>query len=331
MLPESARPSAEEFQLREAIARQYAVNRESIILYQDIGLFLAELFKSFQLPQIRIVTAAPAIAEIAMAADRADAELVECESNDLCAGDIDSLKSKITSSADIIYLANPNRLTGATFANSQLKALAALVNEGLLIIDEYYHDFSGLSAQPLLNKCLNFMVLRAIENWTHFSPSGCGFAIMGERLVEIFRNISNSFRLDRAAAKKCFEIINDRNSCDSRVKLIQKISLQVAKELSGLGIKCQLTYANFILMQVANPGEVQQFLRERDIQTHWLVQNGVRQNFLRLRITASDKDKQIIEAFTRMPESLFKIQDNSRKIKNVFDSGNKEPVKSAMK
>ncbi len=328
MIPELVRQSAEEFQLKEAIAQRYAVDRESIILYQEIGLFLAELFKALQSPHGRIVAAAPAIAEIALAADRADAELIDSESNELCEDNLDSLKSKIKSSGDIIYLANPNRLTGATWANAQLKTLAALVSDGLLIVDEYYHDFSRLTALPLLNKYRNLILLRAFEDWTKASQFDPGYAIMSEQLLDKFKNTSNSCGIERAAAKKCYDIMADRNSCDNRIELIQKQALQVARELTKIGVKCQLCPTNFILLQAGQPGEIQEFLKTRGIKADSLVQGGAAQKYLRIQISGSDQDHRIIEAFLRMPAALLNSQAKQFRSPGTIAGSNQAKAKS---
>ncbi len=331
MLSASQRSSAEEFQLREAIAQRLTVDRESIILFQETGLFLAELFKSFRSPHLRIITAAPVIADIPLAADRADAELVDCESSEFFIGNLDSLKSQIKSNTDIVYLANPNRLTGAGYANSQLKTLASLVREGLLIVDEYYHDFSRLTALPLLNQFHNLIVLRVFEDWNRTGVSDCGYAIINERLLENIEFNSNSYRLERAAAKKGLEIVNDINSCETKVKLIQKHSLQVAKELSGLGISCQLAPTNFILVPVANPDEVQEILKQRGIKADALFQNANAPKYLRIQITGSDNEQQIAAAFSKMPASLLESQAKPFRTSSTLAESNKEKVKSTLR
>ena len=330
MLSTSERPSAEEFQLREAIARRHAVERESIILFQETGLFLVELFKTFHSPHLRVITAAPAIADIPLAADRAEAELVDCESGEPFTGNIESLKRKIKSITDIIYLANPNRLTGASYANSQLKTLASLVKEGLLIIDEYYHDFSRLSALPLLNKYHNLVVLRVIKDWSRTGLSDFGYAIINESLLEKIELNSNSYQLERAAAKKCLEIIDGGKFCDSRVALIQNQALDVAKKLSGIGIKCQLSPTNFILLQVANPDEVQKILKQGGIKADALTQNADAPKYLRIQISGSDRDNQIIEAFSRMPDVVLNSQAKLFRTSGTFTGSNKEKAKSTL-
>ncbi len=331
MLSTSVRPSAEEFQLKEAIARRHAVARELIILFQESGLFLAELFKSFRSPHLRIITAAPAIADIPLAADRADAEFIDCESSEPFTSNIDSLKSNIKSSTDTIYLANPNRLTGASYANSQLKTLCSLVPDGMLIVDEYYHDFSRLSALPLLSKFHNLIVLRVFEDWNNIGLSDCGYAIINEQLLEKIESNSNSYRLERAAAKKCLEIIENRKFCDDQIELIQKQALHVAKALTGYGVNCQLVPANFILLEFTNAGEIQKYLNSYGLRVERLGQDGPLRNYLRCQISGSDQDNQIIEAFSRMPAELLNTQARPFRATRALAVNNQEKDKFTLR
>jgi len=308
MLTTSVRPVAEEFQLKETLARRHAVGRDSIILFNETGLFLSELFKSVSTAHSRIIAAAPAIADVALAADRAGTEFAECEPGELFAPDIDALKRKIRATSDIIYLANPNRLTGASYANSQLKTLASLVPEGLLIVDEYYHEFSQLTALPLLNKYQNLVVLRVFENWTKTGFSDCGYAIINEQLPEKLEFNSNLYRLERATAKKCLEIVDDKKSCETKVELIQKQALRVAKALSEIGFICQLAPADFILLELSNAGGTQNYLNGHNIRVERLGQGELSQNYWRCQISGNDQDNQIIEVFSRMPAKPLKTQ-----------------------
>ena len=331
MLPASVRTSAEEFQLREALAQRHGIGRDSIILFQETGLFLAELFKSFNSPQLRVIAAAPVIADIALAADHANAELVNCVSSEPFAGDIDSLRNNIKSITDIIYLANPNRLTGASYSNSQLKTMASLVQQGMLIVDEYYHDFFRLSALPLVSKYQNLIVLRVFEDWTRAAHSDCGYAVINEKLLEKIEFNSNSYRLERGSAKKCLEIIDNKKSCDTRIGLIQKRALQVAKELCGCGIKSQLAPADYILLELTNAAEIQEYLNSCGIRVERVSQDGLLQNYLRFQITGSDQDNKIIEAFSRIPASLLYSQAEHIRTSGAFAGSGKEKAKSALR
>jgi len=331
MLSTSVRQSAEEFQLKEAIAQRQAVDCESIIVYQEIGIFLTELFKSFHSPRCRVIAAAPVIADMAMAAERADTELVECESNEPFAIDIDSLKSKIKSNGDIIHLANPNRLTGAALANSQLKILAASVNEGLLIIDEYYHDFSGLSALPLLKHQENVIILRSFENWLSAQQPDFGYAMVSEQFLKKRGLVWPACGMGRATARKCFEIFEATDLSKKQVRLILENALRAAKELTRIGVNCQLAPADFVLLQVSNAGEIQEYLGSCGIRVERIGQVGPLQNYLRYQITADDKVRQLVKAFSSMLTLPTKSQEQHKRIKHDFVSKDKVVLKSNLR
>ncbi|MGH8015368.1 MAG: aminotransferase class I/II-fold pyridoxal phosphate-dependent enzyme, partial [Candidatus Zixiibacteriota bacterium] len=311
-MPSPMRDSAEVFQLKETLSRRLNLDPDSICLYQEAGEFLTRLFSSFDSSQNQLIAAAPVIPEIAIAADRAEMELVQIESANPCAAEIDSLKRTILSRGDIVYLANPNRLTGATFSIKHLRTIAGLVNQGLLIIDEFYHDFSGLSAFQPVKECDNVIVLRPFQDWNEGLYTENGFAIISKSLGNRIDSNNSVISFSRWAAKKCLEIVNAKVANESQVKKIQKRSFEIAIELAEFGIKSQLLPTDSILLQLPIPQDVLRYLSERDVNIEPVGESEQLKNYLHFQITGKDKDKALVNALAAMPESLKRAPDSRK-------------------
>ena len=167
--------TTEQAGLRNAVALKDAVEFESVILFEDSSLVIEELLKQYSVSNSRLLALSPCRAEIVMAADRADIDIVQLLAEDF---------TDKVSETDIIFLENPNRSNGSNFSLTELKSLLARIPDGLLLIDEYYFDFLRISATPLLKELNNIVVLRYFNDWLGASTKDRGYALVSSFILK---------------------------------------------------------------------------------------------------------------------------------------------------
>ncbi len=303
MLPESAHITAAQFQLKETLSQRLTVNPDTIFLYQEFGSFLSELFRGFSNPGSQIIGSSLCIPEIALSCDKADIKLVKADSSHFSDNSFEAIRQQVRSTGDIAYLSNPNRLSGTTFSLAQLKLLAALVKEGLLIVDEFYHDFSKLTALSLLKSHNNLIILRPFENWAVTQDSESGFAIASDLISSKAESSSLADTMDRTTAQKCLETVLNSRLSEKEVEKIQSRSLFVAKDLTKIGIKCRITPTDFILLQFPQNADTLKLLADENIRVDQIDGSTEKQSLFRYRITNTDRDMRVIEVFSRLLKS----------------------------
>jgi histidinol-phosphate/aromatic aminotransferase/cobyric acid decarboxylase-like protein len=310
MLSETIYNSTENNQLRELISRRYSVNLKSIWTFEEFDTFLTRIFKQFERIGSRLVTVTPAPASIALAADRVQIKVETVESRQPFVGEIESIDGKISSDQDIIYMANPNRFSGCTYSISQISKLAVQVQNGLLIVDEYYHDFSNLTAVSLLQSVQNLVIIRPIESWVNVGQSAFGYALFGEEAARRFSAGRTESVLSRQSAGRCCEIFRGEKAITTQVELIQRRGLGLAKELSALGIKCHISPANFVLLCLKNPLEIKKQLAENDVTTELVGESPSLSNYLRYEITGGARDRKLVSILAEVLRA--RMNDTSR-------------------
>lgn len=324
---DSIRQSAEQIKLKESISRRFLIDSKVILTFEDFDLFLPGLIENFQSPTSRLIAASPVISSIPIAADRAEIKLVTAESKQPLAGETESIKSAIKSEHDVIYLANPNRLTGCSHSLKEIKKIAALIKNGLLIIDEYYHDFSDISAISLLETFENVVVVRPFEKWTNPGQLNSGYALFNQGLVNGFSAVSAPNALNRQSAGKCLEIFENERAVRAQVGSIQKRALAVAKELTALGIECRILPTNFVLLHFKNASKVKNILAANGIEIEGFDENGLLGEYARYAVTKTEKDKEFValaaEAELHRADASEltgnRIRLGAAKVKSVYD------------
>lgn len=101
-----------------------------------------------------------------------------------------------------IIFPNPNAPTGRLLALDQIEMLLARYPDRLLVVDEAYVDFGGVSAIRLVNQYDNLLVVQTLSKSRSLAGLRVGFAIGHESLIEGLERVKNSFNsypLDRLA------------------------------------------------------------------------------------------------------------------------------------
>ena len=147
--------------LTAIVARSVMARKSMVMPYADFTDMVCELLMLFASPEAHLVAAGPIPSQTAQAADRAGMELIEQSGHSPFVGEAATVIAGLQSKHDIIYVGNPNRITGANFSLSDIEELTAAVPNGLLILDEYYYDYFGITGYPLVDMSRNVVILRS--------------------------------------------------------------------------------------------------------------------------------------------------------------------------
>ena len=147
--------------LTRTLGRRLMVTPESIYPFMDFDALMPELLKLVAHGADQIIGGGHLSPDALIAADRANLRVHEILGVSPFTLDCDTIAAAVTSPRDIIYIANPNRATGANVGLSDLRHLIDRIPDGILIVDEYYYDYYGITAIPLLQQYSNVVILRS--------------------------------------------------------------------------------------------------------------------------------------------------------------------------
>ena len=301
--------------MRSAVSLTDAVEIDSVILFEDSSLFIEELLKEYSAPNCRLLAINPCRAEIVMAADRADIDIVQLLAEDI--------QDKI-SETDIIFLENPNRSNGSNFSLKELKSLSARIPDGILLIDEYYFDFLRISAAPLLKELNNIAVLRYFNDWLGVSTKDQGYALVSSFILKAKSKNFNSqiykSSMSRNSARICYQQFGRSRQKNNQLREIQTRCLQLAREITDIGLKCRLTAADFLIVAVDSAEMAAELQKQNQLNLETIYNQNRFTNLLRCRVTLTEADNELIETLRRAVNTKKKISKakirKDQKIKN---------------
>ena len=300
----SSTQTTEQSGLRSAVSLKDAVEIDSVILFDDSILFIEELLKQYSVPNCQLLALSPCRAEVVMAADRADIDIVQILAENI---------KETVSETDIIFLENPNRSNGSNFSLTELKSLSAKVPGGLLIIDEYYFDFLRISAASVLRELNNIVVLRYFNDWAGAATKDHGYALISLYFSKNFNSQFYKSSMSRNSARICYEQFGRSRQRNNQLRKIQSRCLKLAREITEIGLKCRLTAANFLIVEVDSAEIAAELQKQNQLNIETIYNQNRLTSLLRCQITLTEADNELIETLRSAVNTKKKV--SKQKIK----------------
>lgn len=206
-----------------------------------------------------------------------------------------------------IIFPNPNATTGRLLALDEIARLLSASPDSVLVIDEAYVDFGGVSAISLVDHYPNLLVVQTLSKARSLAGLRVGFAIGHPDLIAALERVKNSFNpfpLDRLAmAGACASFLDVAYFKQTCAAIIATRTGLVA-QLAQLGFEVVPSSANFILMRhpAQDALEIQAYLRSQAIIVRHFNQARTAQH-LRVSIGTDAQCAQLLSALREYLQS----------------------------
>uniref|UniRef100_UPI0040571F01 histidinol-phosphate transaminase n=1 Tax=Acetatifactor sp. TaxID=1872090 RepID=UPI0040571F01 len=201
-----------------------------------------------------------------------------------------------------VIFPNPNAPTGVLESLETVEAIIQANRDVIVIVDEAYIDFGGVSALSLVEKYDNLLVVQTFSKSRAMAGLRIGFCIGNEKLIQYLNDTKfsfNSYTMNLPSQVLGVEAVKDDAYFKATTAKIIATRERVKKELAELGFSFPDSRTNFIFAthESVPAEEIFKALREADIYVrHW---NKPRINN-HLRITVgTDEEMDCLIAFLK--------------------------------
>lgn len=200
--------------------------------------------------------------------------------------DMEAFLRRITPATKLIYLANPNNPTGNILLSiAQIESLLKAFS-GILVVDEEYYDFSGVTALPLLKRFDNLIVLRGFSKSYGIAGLRLGVAFGSEdvvRLFEVSQGATQVFELNRLALVAAEVIVSERKRARQFIDKFAARKRDFELELAAIpGVRVLQTCTSFTMFStpIAAQKLRDQMLRRKIAMKSMSIYEGVPRNVM---------------------------------------------------
>ncbi|MBO5166279.1 MAG: histidinol-phosphate transaminase [Lachnospiraceae bacterium] len=199
-----------------------------------------------------------------------------------------------------IIFPNPNAPTGVLETVEMVEEIVKANPDVVVIVDEAYIDFGGVSCLPLIEKYENLLVVQTFSKSRSMAGMRIGYAMGNEKLIGYLNDTKfsfNSYTMNMTSQVLGAEAVRDNDyfmECNAKVMATRE---RTKVRLKELGFTFPDSKTNFIFAkhESRSGAEIFEALKERNIYIrHW---NKPRiADYLRISIGTDEQMDKLIEA-----------------------------------
>ena len=200
-----------------------------------------------------------------------------------------------------IIFPNPNAPTGVELGQDAIETLLKYNSNRIVIVDEAYVDFGACTAQPLLEKYDNLIVVRTFSKSRSMAGSRIGYAMASEKIIKYLNDVKysfNSYTMDQMSIAVGVASVKDDVYFKDTLEKIIATRERTKKALAALGFSFRDSKSNFIFAthRSCPAKELFEALKEEDIYVRYFAKPRI-DNYLRITI-GTDEEMDRFLAFT---------------------------------
>jgi histidinol-phosphate aminotransferase len=216
-----------------------------------------------------------------------------------------ALLARCTKAVKLVFLCSPNSPTGNLMSEeSVLRIASQLEGRALLIVDEAYIEFAGVTSLTRhVRELPQLTVLRTLSKAHGLAGARCGSVIATTEVIALLRKVISPYAVTQLTVECALEFLAASNQAASlaRVAVIQSERERLAQKIEKAASVAKVwpSAANFLLVEFINAGAAQEALN-RAGAAGLLIRDVRRQpgleRALRISIGTPDQNDRLLEA-----------------------------------
>lgn len=205
------------------------------------------------------------------------------------------IKNSQNPKVKLIFLVNPNNPTASIIPQETIERILKNAKT-IIVVDEAYREFYGESAVPLLQKYDNLVVLRSFSKFAAIAGARVGYLLTNQSLRQKFDAIRFPMGVSFLSYKLAETVLEkDRSWIKNQVKMIIRERERLTRELTKLGFYVYLSFANFLLVKIANASDICHKLKQKDIILRDRSRKKYLENCIRITVRNPKENNQLLK------------------------------------
>ena len=198
-----------------------------------------------------------------------------------------------------IIFPNPNAPTGVLMPLSDIEDILAANQDVIVIVDEAYIDFGGVSARSLLDRYDNLLVVQTFSKSRSMAGVRIGYAMGSSDLIRALNDVKysfNSYTMNQPSIVLGAASIRDEDYFRETVGRIVETREWFKEELARLGFTFPDSRANFVFVshKTAAARDIFAAAKKRGIYVRYFDKPRI-DNYLRITIGTREEMQALLD------------------------------------
>ena len=250
--------------LRRAIGRYLSVPADGVLVANGSNMAMELVARAFLTKDDPVLIVTPAYAVFSVQCKVQQARIESFQFTKPFAPDFNELLAN-GGAHKIIYLANPNNPTGVGYSREQIRALLEQRRDTLILLDEAYVEYYGVSSVELIESHPNLIVLRSFSKAFSLAGMRCGYVVAQAAVINILGRVLAPWAVSGLTQVAALAAIEDLPYMRETVAECGRARKMIVDGLKELGFVAHDTRTNFIIWQVREPGRAVKVLAAQNV------------------------------------------------------------------
>lgn len=203
-----------------------------------------------------------------------------------------------------VIFPNPNAPTGVLMPLDAVEEIVKHNRDVVVVVDEAYIDFGGISALPLIEKYDNLLVVQTFSKSRSMAGMRIGYAMGQPALIRYLNDVKysvNSYTMNTTSLALGVEAVRDEAYFEECCEKIVRTRERAEKELERRGFVFPKSCANFIFAshKSVSAHEIFEALKRNDIYVRWWDKDRI-DNYLRITIGTDEQMEALYRALDKI-------------------------------
>lgn len=209
---------------------------------------------------------------------------------------LDELLKMIRKPVKLIVICNPNNPTGTIVSTGDIEKIAKKAQNAIILVDEAYFEFSGVTAIPLIKKYPNIIVTRTLSKAFGLPSLRIGYIVASKTFINELSKVQGPYDINMMAYTAAFAAFDDQKGMQKYVnEVMNKAKPRVEDFFTKNNITFYPSSGNFLLFK-PDQKTTEKKLKENGFLLRPQDKPNI-ENTLRLSIGTVNQMKQFINVY----------------------------------
>ncbi len=232
---------------RKRLAPHFRVHPEQVVLANGADEALRLVFDAFVERGDRILLVEPTFPMYRLYAQLFAARVTTLRYDSQMRFPLNTVLHALRARPRLFFLANPNNPTGTLVPRSTLRRILRAAPRTLVVVDEAYFEFCGVTVAPWIRRYGNLVVVRTFSKASGLAGLRLGVLLARREFAAALRKPQPPFPVNVAALAAAGAAIRDSAYIRRYVREITRARKEFSAALDRLGIPHWPSPANFLL------------------------------------------------------------------------------------
>jgi histidinol-phosphate aminotransferase len=241
--------------VRRKAARHFGVRPDELLLTNGTDEALSLVVNTFVEAGDTVLLAEPTYAMYRFYAELAGAKIAAPRYDSAMQFPWREILAALKASPRVFFLPNPNSPTGNLLSRSDLRRILKAAKRTMVVIDEAYFEFSGVTVIPWIRRYKNLIVTRTFSKTAGLAGLRLGCLFVHRELAASMRKAQSPYPVNVAALAAAEAAMQDRGFIAKTVRDVRRGRQELERGLARLGVRYFPTGGNFVLVYFGESAE----------------------------------------------------------------------------